>query len=64
MCCSGLLKVLKELVAEGAIVLLPAGTDEFLKYFVDECIYTNPEYDIGELRKLYAEKLDGEKWFK
>lgn len=64
MCCSGLLKVLKELVAEGAIVLLPAGTDEFLKYIVDECIYTNPEYDIGELRKLYAEKFDGEKWFK
>ena len=31
MCQSGLLKVLKELTADGAIVLLPAGSDEFLK---------------------------------
>ena len=64
MCHSGLLKVLKELVDYGAIVLLPAGSDEFLKYIVDECIYTNPKYDIGELRKLYAEKFDEENWFK
>lgn len=64
MCQSGLLKVLRELTADGAIVLLPVGSDEFLKHIVDECIYTNYEYDIGELQKLYAEKFDGEKWFK
>lgn len=64
MCCSGLLKVLKELAADGAIVLLPAGTDEFLKYIVDECIYTNHEYDIRQLREIYEEKFNGGKWFK
>ena len=64
MCQSGLLKILKELTSDGAIVLLPAGSDEFLKHIVDECIYTNHEYDIGELQKLYAEKFDGEEWFK
>ncbi len=64
MCQSGLLKVLKELAASGAIVLLPAGSDEFLKHIVDECVYTNREYDIGELQKVYAERFDGEKWFR
>lgn len=64
MCQSGLLKVLKELAASEAIVLLPAGSDEFLKHIVDECVYTNRKYDIRELQKVYAEKFDGEKWFK
>lgn len=64
MCQSGLLKVLRELTAGGAIVLLPAGSDEFLKYIVDECVYTNREYDIGKLQKRYAEKFAGEKWFR
>ena len=64
MCQSGLLKVLKELTSDGAIVLLPVGSDEFLKHIVDECIYTNHEYNIGELQKLYAEKFHGEEWIK
>ena len=62
MCQCGLLKVLKELTYDGAIVLLPAGSDEFLKHIVDECIYTNNKYDIGYLKKMYAEMFDGEKW--
>jgi len=57
MCLSGLLKVLKTLTADGAIVLLPAGSDEFLKHIADECIYTNHEYDIENLRKLYSEEF-------
>ncbi len=64
MCHSGLLKVLKELTADGAIVLLPAGSDEFLKHIVDECIYTNREYDILELQKLYDERFDNKDWIK
>lgn len=64
MCQSGLLKVLKELTADGAIVLLPAGSDEFLIHIVDECIYTNREYDISLLQKFYAEKFDREEWVK
>jgi len=46
------------------IVLLPAGSDEFLKHIVDECIYTNREYDISGLRKLYAEMFQKEEWIK
>lgn len=64
MCHSGLLKVLKELTADGAIVLLPAGSDEFLRHIVDECIYTNREYDISELQKFYSERFDKGEWFK
>lgn len=64
MCQSGLLKVLRELTSDGAIVLLPAGSDDFLKHIVDECIYTNDEYDIGKLQKLYVEKFDGAEWIK
>ena len=64
MCQSGLLKVLKELTADGAIVLLPAGSDEFLKHIVDECIYTNREYDILELQKFYDERFNKKDWIK
>lgn len=64
MCLSGLLKVLKELVADGAIVLLPAGSDEVLKYIVDECVYTNREYDIERMKKCYDELFNKGEWIK
>ena len=62
MCQSGLLKVLRELTADGAIVLLPAGSDEFLIHIVDECVYTKCDYDILGLKRFYAENFDGEEW--
>lgn len=64
MCNCGLLKVLRELTDDGAIVLLPVGSDEFLKHIVDECIYTNREYDISGLRELYGEMFQKEEWIK
>ena len=64
MCNSCLLKVLRELTDDGAIVLLPAGSDEFLTHIVDECIYINPEYDTLELQKFYAEMFEREEWIK
>ena len=64
MCQSGLLKVVRELTADGAIVLLPAGSDEFLRHIVDECIYIKREYDISELQKFYAERFNKEEWIK
>lgn len=64
MCQNGLLKALRELTADGAIVLLVAGSDEFLKHIVDECIYTNSKYDIPNLRKFYAERFDKGEWIK
>lgn len=53
----GLIKVLRNLTDAGALVLLPAGSDTFLKHIVDECVYLNREYDIGELAALYANKF-------
>ena len=64
MCNSCLLKALRELTDDGAIVLLPAGSDEFLKHIVDECIYINSEYDTSELQKFYGEMFDREEWIK
>lgn len=55
MCQSGLLKALKELTNSGAIVLLPVGSDHFIKYIADICIDLNVQYqyDINRLKKLY-----------
>lgn len=64
MCQSGLLKVLRELTADGAIVFLTAGSDEFLKHIVDECIYTNREYDVLELKKRNEELFGKNDWIK
>lgn len=36
---SGLLQTLRNLTEDGAMVLLPAGSDRFLKHIVDECLY-------------------------
>ncbi len=55
MCQSGLLKALKELTNSGAIVLLPVGSDHFIKYIADICIDLNVQYqyDINRLKELY-----------
>ena len=62
MCQAGLLKVLKELTQKGAIVLLPVGSDEFIKHIVDECIYINEEYDISSLKNLYKDLCGRDDW--
>lgn len=41
---SNLFKVLRFLADNGAIVVLPVGSDAFIKNVVDECIYLDPEY--------------------
>lgn len=64
MCQSGLLKVLRELTQKGAVVLLPVGSDEFVKHIVDECIYINPEYDIISLKSQYKEFVGTNDWIK
>ena len=62
MCQSCLLKALRELTADGAIVLLPVGSDDVMKHIADECIYLNPEYDIAALKERYAELCGKEEW--
>ncbi|MBE6876913.1 MAG: hypothetical protein E7496_09395 [Ruminococcus sp.] len=54
MCQSSLLKPLRELTASGAVVLLPVGSDEFLKHIVDKVIYLNRQYDIAQLKQFYS----------
>ena len=63
MCQSALLKALKELTASGAIVLLPVGSDDFMKHIADECIYIKQEYDVEELKERYQELFGTGEWF-
>lgn len=61
----GLMKVLRNLTDSGSMVLLPAGSDAFLKYIVDECVYLNRgEYDIDYLRQMYSDKFGEGNWVK
>ena len=61
MCQSCLLKALRELTNSGALVILPVGSDEFIKHIADEVVYLNPGYDIDNLRKFYEEQFDGKR---
>lgn len=66
MCQSGLLKALRELTDSGAVVLLPCGSDDFLKHIVDECIYLDREPDcyIEELQNRYQEIFGHKEWIR
>ncbi len=64
MCQSGLLKVLKELAAGGAMVLLPVGSDEFMKHIVDECICIKQEYPLEDLKERYQEMFKTGEWIR
>lgn len=65
MCQSGLLKALRELSNTGAIVLLPVGSDEFVKHIVDKCIYIKScSYNIDALRQRYKELFNREDWIR
>lgn len=55
MCCSGLMKALRELTDSGALVLLPVGSDRFMKHMGDTCVYLDNEYEINRLRQYYVE---------
>ncbi len=59
MCQSGLLKALRTLTDNGAVVLLPTGSDEFIKHITDECIYLNRQFDIENLKQFYYEHFNG-----
>lgn len=63
MCQSSLLKALRELTKSNAIVILPTGSDEFMKHIADEVIYLNPTYDIDSMRKFYSQRYD-DNWIK
>ncbi|MBR1738624.1 MAG: hypothetical protein IJ736_16740, partial [Firmicutes bacterium] len=61
MCRSGLLKALRELAKSGALVILPVGSDEFIKHIADKVIYLNRSYDIDSVRSYYDKHFGG-KW--
>lgn len=63
---SGLLKALKELTDSGAIVLLPCGSDYFLKHIADDCIYLDQVHDcyMEELQNRYQELFAHGEWIR
>lgn len=61
MCSSNLLKALHELTDSGALVVLPVGSDEFIKHIADEVIYLGKSYNIAEL-KNFNTAFFGEDW--
>lgn len=63
MCCSSLLKALRELTDSGALVVLPAGSDAFLKHIADEIVYLDREFDVEEMKAFYSEQW-GKEWVK
>ncbi|MCM1167345.1 MAG: hypothetical protein NC299_09140 [Lachnospiraceae bacterium] len=56
MCRSSLLKCLRELTESGAMVVLPCGSDAFIKHIADEIIYLDREFDIKELQTFYSKQ--------
>ena len=61
MCRSNLLKALHELTDSGALVVLPVGSDEFIKHIADEVIYLGKSYNTAEL-KNFNTAFFGEDW--
>lgn len=61
---SGLIKVLRNLTEDGAIVLLPSGSDVVLKHLVDKCVYLDREYDFENLKRSYSEMFGEGNWVK
>lgn len=59
-CQSLLLKPLWELANDGALVLLPVGSDEFIRHIADEVVYLNRPYDVDALRWDYVERFGGD----
>ena len=66
MCQSALLKSLHELTDSEALVLLPAGSDNFLKHIADECIYLDFDrrYEIEVLRQRYQQYFGRGDWIR
>lgn len=62
MCQSSLLKPLRELTAYGAVVILPTGSDEFIKHIADEVIYLNPKFDVNTLKQFYSAQYYNDSW--
>lgn len=63
MCGSSLLKCLRELTDNGALIVLPSGNDTFIKHIVDEVIYLDRYYDIDALRSFYSKQWNAD-WIK
>ncbi len=45
------------------MVVLPCGSDAFIKHIADEIIYLDREFDIKELQTFYSKQL-GRNWVK
>ncbi len=63
MCGSSLLKCLRELTDNGALIVLPSGSDTFIRHIVDEVIYLDRSYDIDSLKSFYSKQWNAD-WIK
>ncbi len=63
MCASNLLKALRELTDNGALIVLPSGSDTFIKHIADEVIYLDRDYDIHALQSFYSKQWNAN-WIK
>lgn len=59
---SCLLKAFHELTQSGCMIVLPIGSDDFAKHFVDECIYLNRDFPVEQLEKQYSELFQSGNW--
>ena len=64
MCGSSLLKCLRELTDNGALIVLPSSNDTFIKHIVDEVIYLDRDYDIDALQSFYSKQWNAANWIK
>lgn len=63
MCQSSLLKGLRALTDSGALVVLPSGSDKFIRHIVDEVVYLDKDYDIETLQSFYSKNWSAD-WIK
>ena len=63
MCGSSLLKCLRELTDNGALVVLPSGSDTFIRHIADKVIYLDRNYDIDSLQSFYSKQWNTD-WIK
>lgn len=44
---------------------MPVGSDEFVKYIADKCIYIKPRsYNIDDLKRRYKELFNRDDWIR
>ena len=54
MCRQGLVQALRQLTDSGAVVVLPTGSDTFLRQIADEVVYLDPSFENDAEQEAYC----------